>query len=163
LRLSDRQLLPHSTEYFNTSVADFNYDPSAAEPVEWRKFMESLFPDDPESIDTVHEIMGYVISGETHYQKMVMLIGPARSGKGTIARILVKLQGGTGHAGLVLASLNDNFGLEQLLGKTLAIIPDARLKSRSHVVTERLLAISGHDDLTVARKYKSPVTLRLPA
>jgi putative DNA primase/helicase len=164
LRLSDRKLLPHTPEHFNTAAADSDHDPNAAEPVEWLKFMGSLFPADPKSIETIHEVLGYVISGEAHYHKMFMFLGPKRSGKGTIARMLTRLLGNAGHTGLVLASFNDTFGLEPLLGKILVLIPDARLKSRAHVVTERLLAISGQDDLQVARKYKSALpAVRLPA
>jgi putative DNA primase/helicase len=53
-----------------------------------------------------------------------------------------------------------------LLGKSLAIISDARSgsgkNSVSSVAVERLLSISGEDTLTVDRKYKEPYTGKLP-
>ena len=58
---------------------------------------------------------------------MLLLIGPTRSGKGTIARMLTALIGSGHVAGPTLASLGTNFGLSPLLGKPLAIISDARL------------------------------------
>lgn len=128
-----------------------------------RRVIETLWPDDPRSIETLGEIVGYILAGDNHFQKMFLLVGPPRSGKGTIGRILVKLLGGRGHVGLPLGSLNGDFGLQPLLGKMLAIVPDARLSGRSHTIVERLLAISGGDDLTVGRKNTTSVTVRLPA
>ncbi len=162
LRLSDGLLLPHSSAYFNTAAADFDYDPAADAP-EWLKFLGSVWPDDTQAVDTIQEMIGYILSGDNRHQKMFMLIGPRRCGKGTIGRVLIKLLGGRGHVGLPLGNLNGDFGLQPLLGKMLVMVPDARLHGRSHTIVERLLAISGGDDLTVARKNTLSVTTRLPA
>ena len=64
-----------------------------------------------------------------------------------------------------LSGLGTNFGLWPLLGKTVAMVQDARLSGRtdSAAVAERLLSISGEDALTVDRKNLSPVTTRLTA
>jgi putative DNA primase/helicase len=95
---------------------------------------------------------------------MLMLIGPRRSGKGTIARVLTRLLGIDNVCGPTLSGLATNFGLWPLLNKRLAIISDARLSGRTDqaVVTERLLSISGEDAITVDRKNLTPLTLRLP-
>jgi putative DNA primase/helicase len=63
-----------------------------------------------------------------------------------------------------LGGLATNFGLQPLLGKSVAVISDARLSGRTDaaVVTERLLSISGEDQLTVDRKYLPGVTGKLP-
>jgi putative DNA primase/helicase len=59
-----------------------------------------------------------------------------------------------------LAGLTTNFGLQDLIGKTIAIVSDARLGPRANVqaLAERLLSISGEDSITVDRKYKEPWT-----
>ena len=96
-------------------------------------------------------------------QKMLLLIGPTRSGKGTIARALTALLGRGHVTGPTLASLGTNFGLSPLLGKPLAVISDARLGDMpSHTVVERLLSITGEDMLTVDRKYREPWSGKLP-
>jgi putative DNA primase/helicase len=103
------------------------------------------------------------LSGRTDLHKIMLLIGPTRSGKGTIARILTALIGAANPAGPTLASLGTNFGLSPLLGKPLAVVSDARLGSgNEHQVVERLLSISGEDMLTVDRKYREPWTGKLP-
>ena len=105
-----------------------------------------VWPDDPDSILLLQEYIGYVLSGRTDMQKMLLLIGPTRSGKGTIARILAELVGRKHAAGPTLASLGTNFGMSPLLGKPLAIISDARLgNTPTHTVVERLLSITGED------------------
>jgi putative DNA primase/helicase len=63
-----------------------------------------------------------------------------------------------------LASLGGNFGLQPLLGKTLAVISDARLSGRANleVIAERLLNISGEDPVPVERKFLTTIHTPLP-
>jgi putative DNA primase/helicase len=92
------------------------------------------------------------------------MIGPKRSGKGTIARVLTALLGPDNVAGPTLSSLSTNFGLAPLIRSPLAIISDARLSGRvdAGVIVERLLAVTGEDRISIDRKYKSAWTGRLP-
>jgi putative DNA primase/helicase len=62
--------------------------------VGWLDFLNDLWPDDAESIDTLQEIAGYLLTARTDLQKFFMIIGPPRSGKGTIIRVLTALLGG---------------------------------------------------------------------
>jgi putative DNA primase/helicase len=163
LRLSDGVLLPHRADYFNTSALDFDYDAAAPEPVEWLKFLASLWPDDQKSIDTLQEIFGYILAGDKKHEKIFLIVGLRRSGKGTIARTLRRLIGKGGSAGPTLDSLAKPFGLEPIINKRLVVVPDARLRGPSHEIVERLLAISGNDELTIDRKHKSAWTGELPA
>jgi len=163
LDVDSRQLLPHSAAYFNLVAVPFPYDADAPEPRRWRTFLEELWPDDPAAIDTLAEWYGYVISGRTNLHKILMNVGPTRGGKGVIARVLGALVGERNVAGPTLSSLGGEFGLAPLLGKTLAVISDARFVGKNgHTVVERLLSISGEDPLTVNRKYKDQWTGKLP-
>jgi putative DNA primase/helicase len=112
----------------------------------------------------LQEWFGYVLSGRTDLHKVLLLIGPTRSGKGTIARVLTALIGKANVAGPTLSALGTNFGLSPLIGKPLANVADARLsgKADTHQVVERLLSISGEDMLTIDRKYREPWTGKLP-
>lgn len=164
LDLDSRRLGAHSPEFFCGHVLDFEYDPDAPAPVRWLQFLDELWGEDEESKSTLAEWFGYVLAGETNQQKMFLLVGPKRSGKGTIARVLTGLLGPHNTAGPTLASLTQNFGLQPLIGKLLAVISDARLGRRadSPIVVERLLSISGEDSITVDRKYRDPWTGKLP-
>jgi len=164
LDLRTRTLSKHTPQLFNLVSVPLDYDPDAAEPVLWLEFLSSLWGDDEQSIALLQEYFGYALSGRLDMQKMLLLIGPIRSGKGTIARTLSKLMGGRKNvAGPTLASLGTNFGMSSLLGKPLAIISDARLGTTpSHLVVERLLSITGEDMLDVDRKFRDVWTGKLP-
>jgi putative DNA primase/helicase len=94
---------------------------------------------------------------------MLLIVGPKRSGKGTIGRVLRRLVGKDNVAGPTISSLGGSFGLQPLIGKSLAIVSDARFSGDNiSAVIERLLCISGEDTLTVDRKFLPSVTMKLP-
>jgi putative DNA primase/helicase len=150
-------------DFFSLNALGYDFDDQAPEPKNWLAFLKQLWPNDSESIETLQDWFGLCLLPDTHHQKMLLLVGPSRSGKGTIAHVLTELVGCINVAGPTLSSLATDFGLAPLLGKSLAIIPDARLSGRedSGMLTERLLAITGEDRLTVNRKFLSPITTRL--
>src|SRR5262249_32832953 len=158
-----RQLLPHTPLYFNQVAVPFDYDPTAPPPRRWHGFVDELWPNEPEAIDAMGEWLGYVIRGPTHPAKILPHRGPTPRRKGGIPRIESALVGRQNVAGPTLNSLAGEFGLAPLIGKSLAIISDARFSGRdSSVVVERLLSISGEDTLTVNRKYRDQWTGKLP-
>ncbi|WP_405955362.1 phage/plasmid primase, P4 family [Streptomyces phaeochromogenes] len=163
LRIRDRALLPHGPEFFNIVSVPFAYDPDASAPT-WHGFLAQIWHDDPDAIAALQEWFGYVLSGRTDQQKILLIVGPSRSGKGTIARVLKALVGKENLAGPTLAGLGTNFGLSTLIGKSLAIISDARLSGNDNTqVVERLLTISGDDTIDIDRKYREPWTGRVPS
>lgn len=143
---------PH---FYTLNGLDFDYDPYAAQPEHWLNFLHSVWEEDPSSVDTLQEIFGYYLLPDTKLQKIVMLIGEKRSGKGTIGRILRLLVGLRNVCSPTLASFGQPFGKESLIGKTLAIISDARIGGRTDtaMIAEALLSISGEDSQTIPRKY----------
>jgi putative DNA primase/helicase len=165
LHLPSRELLPHTPDFFNLHSLPFDYDPKAPEPKRWFRFLRELWEDDEQVIATLAEIFGYVLSGDTRQQKLFMLVGPKRSGKGTIARVLTGLFGAHNVAAPTLSGLTQDFGMQPLIGKPLAVVSDARLGERQQglIAVERLLAISGEDTLTVNRKFRDQWTGRLPS
>lgn len=147
-----RALLPHTSKFFTLNTLPFAFDCDAEAP-NWEQFLADVWGDDQEMIDTLQEMLGYLIASDTSMQKMFMLIGPRRSGKGTIGRVINALIGKENISGPTLASLTTNFGLQPLIGKLVAIVSDARAPGRDHqTIVERLLMISGQDSITVDRK-----------
>ena len=153
---------PATPQFFTPVTLDYDFAIDAGPPSEWLRFLGQLWPDDPQSIATLQEWFGYCLTLDTRQQKILMMVGPKRSGKGTIARVLRRLIGERNVAGPTLSSLSGDFGLQPLLGKSLAIIGDARLNGRDHSVQiERLLSISGEDSLSVGRKNMTAVEAKL--
>lgn len=164
LDLSKQVLIPATPNFFSQNSVPYDFDRAASEPRKWLQFLGELWPDDPDSIAALQEWFGYSLTPDTRLQKILFILGPKRSGKGTIARVLRWLVGEANVAGPTLGSLASPFGLQPLLGKPVAIISDAQLSGRADaaIITERLKAISGEDAITVDRKHKEALTVKLP-
>lgn len=163
LSMRTRELLPHTPRYFNISSLPFEYDSAAPEPAEFLKFLASIWEDDKQSIQTFLEWAAYVLSGRTDLQKMLLIIGPKRSGKGTLARIMTALVGKENVGGPSLADFGKQFGLEDLVDKPLAIIGDARMPSSGErEILGNLLSISGEDTIRADRKHRDAWVGRMP-
>jgi putative DNA primase/helicase len=157
-----------SPKYFSTYQLDYrfpyeSYDGPVDPPPQWDKFLDSVWHDDLESILCLQEWMGYFLTPCTSLEKMLMLIGQKRSGKGTILRTIKHMLGSRNVCYPTFKSLTTQFGKQSLIGKSVAVFPDARITSRTDVgdVVECLLSISGEDEQTIERKYQASVTKRL--
>lgn len=163
LDVSRRELAEHSPERFVLHALPYPYSPTAKAP-EWAKFLRSLWPDDDEQIALLQEWFGYVVSGDVSLQKMLLLIGPTRSGKGVITRVLEALLGREACCSVSLDAFGQNFGLASAVGRSLITVPDARFDGRGQAaVVERLLTISGNDSISVDRKNRERWEGRLGA
>jgi putative DNA primase/helicase len=148
-------LKPHSSEYFFTSSLNYMFDPDAPACILWTNFLNQIFSQDKQQIAALQEYFGLCLTRITTFQLMLLLIGPKRSGKGTIMRVLKVLVGQANVAAPTLSSLSAQFGAASLINKTLAIIADARIGPRTDVqiIAERLLSITGEDLISVERKF----------
>lgn len=163
LHIPTRAFIPATRRFFGLNVVGFAFDQNAARPAQWIQFLEELWANDSESIETLQEFAGLALTGDTSFQKLFLLVGPKRSGKGTIARVLTELVGVDNVTAPTLNGIGQHFGLESLIAKQLAVISDARLSSRTDLgaVTENLLRISGEDTISVPRKHRDDWTAKL--
>lgn len=161
LGIADRRLHPHSPNRFNLTSLPFAYDAEAACP-NWLTFLEQVLPGDRQAHDFLAEWFGYVLSGRTNQQKMAALIGKRRSGKGTVARVLGAMLGQEATAGLDLNLAAGTFGIENLIGRSLAISGDVRWQSKNiGDAVPILLGVIGEDVITIHRKNRMSWTGRL--
>jgi putative DNA primase/helicase len=160
LDVRTRELHPHTLEHFTTWSLGFTFGEHAPEPTRWLTFLQELWRTDQEAIKLLQEWFGYLISGRTDLQKILMMIGPPRGGKGITFWVAEQLLGKVNTCAPTLAALGQNFGLQSFIGKTAALITDARLgngqgvRGDTRAITERLLSISGEDPLSVPRKNR---------
>ena len=160
--VEDNVMIPHSLGFFTQNSLAFKYDQNATCPI-WMGFLKSVWEEDNESIETLQEMFGYILSGDTRQQKFFNIIGPRRSGKGTINKVLVSLLGQHNTVAPELGELCDSFGLQPWLGKLLASFTDARAPERNrNAVVSQLLRIVGGDTITVNRKNKEAWNGYLP-
>jgi len=163
LHLPSGELYPPTPDYFGLTASDVVFDPGTGDSVHWFAFLNDLFGEDKQAITALQDWFGYALSPDTSQHKVLFIVGPRRSGKGTIARVLTALVGRDSVSYPTLASLQTNFGIAPLIGRSLAFITDARLGARSDqaAITERLLSISGEDAQTIDRKHIDAWTGRL--
>lgn len=149
---------------FSANCLTYDYDPRATCP-NFLQFVNSIWEGDIDSIAALQEWFGYLLLPDTRQHKLLMLIGPPRSGKGTITRVLQLLLGEGNVASPTLSSLAGPFGLWPMLNKFVALIPDARLSGRDDAVAvvERMLSITGEDPQDIHRKNLPTLTgIRMP-
>ena len=163
LHLPTGTLLEPTPRFLTFNALDFDAAPDAPPPKQWLEFLDQVFGDDRESVELMQDWFGYCLTPDTVQQKMLLMVGPTRSGKGTIARVLKELIGVGNVCAPTTSGLAGPFGLQPLMGKTLAIVSDVRFRGQNtSTVVERLLCISGEDVITVDRKFLDSVTMKLP-
>ena len=89
-------VIPHTPDFFNLSAAGWDVRPGAAAPA-WMAFLRSVWPDDPESIALLREWFAYLLTPDNTRQKLLLMVGQPRGGKGTILAVLKALFGAGYH------------------------------------------------------------------
>ena len=163
LHVPTGRLYPSTPDFFGVSASGVAYDESAEEPVQWLAFLKQVLEEE-DAIMLLQDWMGYTLTPDTSLQKILLCLGPPRSGKGTVYRIQADLLGSNSVAGPTMSSLGGNFGLQGMITKMLAVISDARIGQRTDktAVVERLLSISGEDAISVQRKFLDDWFGRIP-
>ncbi|WP_425045239.1 DNA primase family protein [Primorskyibacter sp. S87] len=166
LNIRTGKLYDHTPRLFNVTAVNAEWHGTGNVGASaWGKFIKSITPADPSQIELVQEFLGYSLTQDTHMQKGLMLIGPKRSGKGTILRTAGKLLG----AGSVHSIPTEQFGKSfPLMGAEKAAIislPDIRTdkETRFGPVAETILTAIGEDTATIQRKHLPPWIGRLTA
>ena len=167
--------MPLTADFFTVNYLPYDYDPEADCP-QWREFAEQLFTEidyveyegeyypqyhpDETSTSLLQEWMGYLLTHDTKYQKILGIVGPPRSGKGTTGRVIRGLIGDHNCSPTTLNALCADFGLQSMITSTAVLVSDASLGGR-HVETtravEQLKSISGEDEQLINRKHKTPI------
>lgn len=154
-------LIPHTPQWFAVHCLSYQYQMDATCP-QFLAFLESILPGDPEAIEALQLWIGYCLIADTSQHKALLIVGPPRGGKGVLLRIIMALLGEQNVAAPSLASLAQNFGIYPLIGKLAAIIADAHAPHHLLVlILDKLKGIIGEDSMTIDRKNKDPITVKL--
>ncbi len=158
-----RDLMAPTPRFLNTYALTFDYDPAATSPKVLSTFLDSVFGGDVERRDLLQELIGYLCTPGLEKHKMFALVGPPRSGKGTIARLVKQLVGRENYGATSLSGLGESHGLESIATKSVVILGDAAATGRSpERALENLLQIIGEDDVDVNPKNKKQYAAKLP-
>jgi putative DNA primase/helicase len=154
LNLKTFKIAPHNKEIFSTKQLPVAYDPDKeAPPCEgFLDYLAYIFGKDKRLPKIVQEIMGYSLCNNTQAEKMFFFIGPSRTGKSTLGKIIMALAGGPKYvSSLSLGEFNEQFALSELVGKNLNISFES--KSLAVKDIEKIKAIVTGDMTKVEKKY----------
>jgi len=152
----------HSPRWFSPIALPYPYKADAECSV-WFQTLDQFFDGDTERVDLLSEWFGYCLTEDTRFHAILLIEGPRRAGKGVTLRTLRSIVGEDNTVSPRLAGLSELFGLQGLIGKRLAITPDAHLGKgdRALATLETLKMISGEDAVEVHRKHLPSITTRL--
>ena len=127
LHIPSGALLPATPAFYTHQAVPFAYDPDAPPPTYWLRVQSDTWPDDVESQRLWQEWCGYMLTPSTRFQKILLDIGPPRCGKGMKYRVIRQVVGSGSYCSTSLNDLAADFGLQPLIGKSVAVISDARM------------------------------------
>jgi P4 family phage/plasmid primase-like protien len=173
------ELEPHSPEFFTSTCLPFDLavdelqaliDGRDADEIFTRlcpKFygwLADASDADPDWEAQLQEMLGDTISNDRSVEKVFLVVGVGRGGKGILEDAIACIIGEANLASTSFASLaGDRFGLYPLLGKAVAIMPDAHLSNFNEGAgaVEILKAISGQGRVQVRDLYQSARSVKL--
>lgn len=164
LDIANRELLPPTPAFYSLNNTKISYDPTAPEPKQWLAFLESSL--DKESRELLQQWFGYCLVQDTRLQKMLMVVGKPGSGKSVAMEVLRRLVGEESCCSLKFEDLDKRFSLQDAIGKSLILFPDARQGSKFDATGNAIgtiLTVTGEDSMLVDRKNRDPVTTKLNA
>lgn len=152
-RLVDGKLVEHTPENGGRYVLGFEYDPEAKCPT-WERCLSEWFPDvEDERKVLLRQWFNYILTGREDIEKIMMMIGVQRGGKGTTIKVMQYLLGDDNYSTPTMSSFASEFGLQGSIGKKVMFLSDAHLPTRDRsTIMDRLKSISGKDRLDVNRK-----------
>lgn len=142
------RLHPHDPDVLTTVQLAVDYQPEATCPA-FNEFLAQVVPAD--MVDTVWELIGYLMHSGNPLHKAVMLTGKGRNGKGTFLRVVNALLGVRNVTSVSLQDLVDNrFATASLFGKLANIAGD--IDGGYLENTAKFKAITGGDLVPAERK-----------
>lgn len=157
------EIRAHRKEDYCLVYRPWSFDPDA-KCLEWEAFLNSAFEGDSERIALLQEWMGYALVEDTRFQKILLMLGRSRAGKGVVSNIMEYMLGPNGARGGALEDAADKFGLDDYRDCRLAILSEVdKLPKRMHGPALRwLLSISAGDPTMIQVKRERGVAKRLP-
>lgn len=156
LHIDTGQLADHSPDLLTPIQLPVNYDPDADCPAIHQFLCETL---DPETVEVIYELAGYIITPDNSFQKAVMFIGEGANGKSTLLNLLTALVGQRHVSSVPLHRLDeDRFAPANLYGKLVNVFAD--LDARALQSSSMFKAITGGDLIAGERKYSDQFDFR---
>lgn len=149
-----------SSKHLNLLKMQYECDESCNSHPVFDQFLDDFTCSNNDLKILLQEIAGYLFWPENDAQRSFIFLGPARSGKSTMAKLFALLLGGTDHGAVIstpLHELSSCFGLEGI-EKAKAIITTESEK-KEYVQTAIYKAIVSGDSVSLNEKHKRRTTV----
>ena len=156
IRLTDKQLFPHSPKEVFTIGIPVSYMIDEKCPL-----IDSFFPEivKPEDIALLYELVGWCLDRKSPIQKLFFLLGSGANGKSTFLNLLRKFLGQENCSAASLQSLADNrFTMAQLSDKLANVFPDLPASGIKDAAV--IKGLSGGDVMQAEHKFEKPFNLQ---
>jgi len=147
-------LEPHDKELGLRHVIKCDYDPAAAAPVAFTRFLDRILPDLAVR-ERVQEYIGYTLLPDAPHQIAQFWLGSGANGKGVLANIVQAL-----HHRVAAVNLDelDGFNMTEAVNASLIYCdeaPQERIKDRTFKM------VTAAETVTIKRKYRDPISTRI--
>jgi P4 family phage/plasmid primase-like protien len=151
-------LFPKSPLWGFTYALPVKYDPEA-DDTEVREFISSIVK--PSDVKGLIEAPALALKRE-NWQRTYLLYGNGVNAKGTYTKLVRQVIGPNNVSAETLQNIMmGRFSAAELVDKLMNICPD--LEKNKITSTGKFKAITGHDEISVERKFKDPVKAVIPA
>ena len=139
---------------FSYNVMPYNFDEDAHSQL-WEDFVLDIYNGDDDKFDLLSEWFGYNCVPDMSYEKLMLLTGRPRSGKGTVLSAMTAMLGHGQYTSSSFQALTSEFGYQSLYGKLAVIMGDAKITKRNECgkALEKILQIVGGDTVGIRKMY----------
>ncbi|SEV93707.1 phage/plasmid primase, P4 family, C-terminal domain-containing protein [[Clostridium] fimetarium] len=158
LSISENKFYPgeHNPQIINFYSLEYEYNTNA-ECNEFKNFLNDVFNGDESVIANVQEMFGYTfLYGEYPIQKLFLLYGVGRNGKGVLMKLLTELHNPMNVSAVFLDDLSERFGKQEVWDKVLNI--SGERSQKKPLDTAVIKTLTGNDPISVENKYEKAFT-----
>lgn len=162
LNLDNGQLCPHTPSIFTTYALQANYlgmQYQVETPV-FDRFLYRISGGDPNIIERILQMLGYVLTSDTQAKCCFLLQGVTNSGKSVLCNFIRSFFPEEKCTGITLDSMGDRFAAAELDNAALCTTPDLPSKPLPEKAVAMLKALTGNDLIQADRKYRSYTKFR---
>ena len=153
-----QKMIPHDPKYRAINQIPHEYDPEAeltGEEVE--RWLQLIVPQSDDR-EMLLQYIGYSMTRDTRFQKMLILLGLGGSGKSTLIRMDEKIIGSENISNISLKELSQRFASYGLLGKLLNSCADLEVSALED--TSVIKKVLGEDSLRAEAKGKDAISFK---
>lgn len=149
------KLIPHTPDIITFKQFNAIYNP-AAKSAQLEEALFKWFNGNSEDIELFKQLMGYLMMDHVDYEKIFFFIGLPSTGKTCLMKLIISFCGKENVSSISLSDMNENFGLEPIINKTVNIFGD--IPKTKMLKTDKFKMLADGSPMNIKRKYKSVLT-----